>query len=95
MVLHFSSGGMPDRRTTTGIIFCGNNSSSELLKLRFLFFSKSRKRRWSSCSEVSAGFKSSVTVYLPDDIWRMCALALKIVGPESPKCVNSSSPKSV
>ena len=91
---HRVSPGMPDRSTTRGMSFWGSSSSREFAKILFLWASSSRRSRASSLPSSRAGFKSMCTVYFPGSMGCRWAEALKMVGPDSPKWVNSSSPKS-
>ena len=99
--LTFLSGFIPDNSMITGIIFLGNSLSK--LFLNSLFFSslKSLKILSSNFSVVKAGFKSIDNTIFPFFIrlstslyLSKCAELLNIVGPDTPKCVNSISPKS-
>ena len=94
IVFIFLCSGMPDRRMTTGIRLRGSKSPSALAISRFEYFAKSESRRMSSIFSSSAGFRSSSTVYLPGSIAPRRLDALRAIGPDMPKCVNSISPKS-
>ena len=86
---------------TGSIIFLGNNSFKLFIICLFLNLSKSLSKRRFNFSSFRAGFKSicnfifpffnnsSTFLYL-----NICAELLNIVGPDTPKCVNSNSPKS-
>ena len=83
--------GMPERSMTTGMSFCGSSASSALVKSRLMFSEKSRSRRSSSFSGVSAGFKS-ISIRQEETSSGRQALAERMSGPETPKCVKSISP---
>ena len=91
---HRVSPGIPLRAITTGMSFWGSSSSKELANILFLCASSSRRSLASSLPSSRAGFRSRCTVYFPGSMGCMWAEALKTVGPDRPKWVNSSSPKS-
>ena len=92
---------IPDNLITGSINFFGSKSFKLFLNSLFFCSLKSRIIRFSNFSAVRAGFKfmlnsicplfskSSTFLYL-----NKCAEPLKIIGPETPQCVNNISPKS-
>ena len=95
-LLHISEMSWGDvYKRQTGTSFAGNSRFKEFLNRLFFASSKSRRIRASSCSGVSAGFKSMTRSrgrFLM--IFAAKLLALKITGPLTPKWVNSISPNS-
>ena len=93
--LTFLSGSMPESSIITGIIFAGKSLFIEFLNCLFFASSNSLRILLSKASCVRAGFKS---IYMSRGcLIRLClidALADKIIGPLTPKCVKSISPKS-
>ena len=90
----FSCGGVPERSMNSSIIFCGRGAPSTLQKSLLACFSKSDSKRLSSICSSSAGLRSISSRYCFLSKCRMCALAERMSGPLTPKCVKSISPKS-
>ena len=93
--LTFLSGSIPDSPIITGIIFDGSNLFIEFLNCLFFASSNSRNIRLSSASYESAGLRSiNICSGFFIVFCFIAALADKISGPLTPKCVKSISPKS-
>ena len=99
--LTFLFSSISESSITVSIIFLGNKSFRLFLKDLFFSFSKSLNILKLSFSSSNAGFKSIINFIVPLFnnsstflYLNKCAELLNIVGPETPKCVNRSSPKS-
>ncbi|MPM95492.1 hypothetical protein SDC9_142646 [bioreactor metagenome] len=79
-----------DNRTITEIMLCGSRSPSAFLYCFLGAALKSRSIRLSSCSYVSAGFRS-ISKYAGASGFKWL-LAESTSGPDTPKCVKSISP---
>ena len=93
--LAFFSPEMPLCRSTSEMRLCGKSEGSMFLRSLFLFASNSRSSLCSSCSSVSAGFRSilSSSSFFVRSRGPMSALAESSRGPLIPKWVKRASPK--
>ena len=92
--LAFSPAGISSRSSITGTMLWGTRPASIFSKSRLGFSPRSRRMRASSFSRSSAGFRSMDRRYCSRSQCRRWALADSTRGPDTPKWVNSSSPKS-
>ena len=79
----------------TGIIFFGSKSFNAFFISLFWYFLKSLNILSSSFSALNAGFMSTIIWGFIILVLTKCDDALNIIGPETPKWVNSISPKSL
>ncbi len=84
---------MPLRETITGTSFLGSSEFSAFMKFLLVFYRKVPQNSRVKLLGSKSGFKSITILYLPLFISRIWAEALSTIGPETPKCVNSISPK--